>query len=1238
MSLETERDEQADVDFINQISFDEVSDTQTMRDEQADVDFINQISFDEVSDTDQIEEPLASAQEEEEDVRFIEQISLDAMDTAEERGDEDELDIEPPAPLSRASRDLPPQVIAPKSRSLMAGMELEKDPTKISVQEWAADDGRMKLLREFFESRYGENGIQKEEMSNEEYLEEFLTYKRALENNFINLGQEVDWIRTADVKDRDKLVDLYIDVENNIPGFAQEGGGSTKSALIDFFWFNVTDPVLLLTGLVGRFFTKGALETIKQTLKTSGRAAALKEAKKIGAKRGLIIGGTVEGSGEAARNIGTQRVQQAHLTQEEFEIEPIQAGLSGFIGGTLGAFGAREFEKGRMVSSIKQTDDLLQKRKKDAQKYKLNEKDKEESDKIVDNIQRKKQNETGDSEEVASDVMNPIDGKKLLDDLGNAENLDLLDVKVRNDVLSRVTKVAETIFRQHEELGTIKQLANSMDMSVDDFTNLKVNVMVNKIAKLSAARKLDPDLLDKALNKAGLNAEQFEAMTAVSWSEGGRAIGMLGSLGKRIQAFRKDPANKEFVEAIDLLSERKRPAYDNWFYKYIVQGARRLDRENRALATIQLGTTAANVFSLFGTQTIQVAGNALETAVHHAGRSLKSAATGKSSVEGFQTGLRNMVKDTFAPILFLKDPVLAQEMTEYLTKYNPNIARTIDRSVSGFDANTGLSKFATFANHLNMIVDIYGRRAIFAADIDKKLRRVGQSYDELVARGGELNTDTLRDSARQSMIATFAAMPRKLSHTGEGDAVGRTLEAGGHAVVRLVESLPFVPVIGTGEFPFARFMVNALGHQLTHSPAGFVKEVGVEAGRSVRSVGRAATIGINKMLKKQGDELLEAETPVEIMRARDRLAKGFMGSALLYAGFKYREENQDLPATVIRGDNGELYDTARFWPTGAHLALADLLVKMRNNLRDGLSLSNNVDYAQFIKDYTGVRYRSGDYAGTAEDIVSFLIEAMSGKEDADISLEQFADKVGNYFGEVSGRSLTGLGFISDIVSFFDENEAVRRDPGQVEGTGFKERVVDATTNRYTYRIPLLKQTLPVKEFPTREADQYRMDPFMRAFFGTTTYAQYNEVEKELRTLGKKDFTLTLNTGDRTAASHVNKYLGPIIEKELVKLIQSDSYKKLDKVRRSNEIDQAVSKYNQLARILGETAAREVSGPTGPSPFDRGRWIKLGAKGRALANSVYMDTYGKNVQQMQEEEPDRNHLLHGSKLGQQMRSR
>lgn len=39
----------------------------------------------------------------------------------------------------------------------------------------------MELLREFFESRYGAEGKQKADETDEQYFEKFLTYKRALE-------------------------------------------------------------------------------------------------------------------------------------------------------------------------------------------------------------------------------------------------------------------------------------------------------------------------------------------------------------------------------------------------------------------------------------------------------------------------------------------------------------------------------------------------------------------------------------------------------------------------------------------------------------------------------------------------------------------------------------------------------------------------------------------------------------------------------------------------------------------------------------------------------------------------------------------------------------------------------------------------------------------------------------------------------------------------------------------------
>lgn len=1173
------------------------------------------------------EVPEEEEEEEEEELPALEPVDL-------EIGEMDELNIKPPPPISRASRDLPPQAIAPKARSLTAPVEerQEDDSTKITVKEWANDPVRMDLLRDFFESRYGEEGVQKTDETDEEYFEKFLTYKRALENNFINLGQEVDWIRRADVEDRDKLVDLYIDVENNIPNFYEEGGGDAKSALFDYFWYNISDPILLLTGGIGKFFGKVGIETVKRTLIAKGRRAALEEAKKIGFRKGVIIGAGVEGTGEAARNIGTQRVQQAHLDLPDVEIDaagPIISGLmtSAIAGPTYGSV-----VKGEYVDLVNRK---LRRKKElsDARKeYKKEQGDEVASDKIVENINRKQQDELIDSDADNLELINPIDGKKVIDDLANVDNLDLLDGKVKNDILKRITTVADTIFREYAATDRVQQLANDIGYSQHDFLKLKINKMVTEIAKMTQARKLDPDLLDKGLAKAGIDVETFEAMAAVSFSEGGQAIGMLGPLGKRVMAYRKQ--NKAFAEAMDQLTMNKKTTSNNWFMKFL-EGVKRVDREGRALAVIQLGTTAANITSLFAAQTLQMGANAFETTVHHLGRSFHALETGEASIAKTFTGFQNAVKDTFAPLLFLDNAQLAQEMTEYLLKYNPSIARTIDRSISGFDANTGLSKFTTFANHLNMVVDVYGRRALFAAHADKQLRRVGMSFDKLVAMNGEIPTDVLKVSAREAMKGTFAAMPRSWKQGGGA------LEGISYGAVRLVEALPFVPGIGTGQFPYARFTVNAIAHQLSYSPAGFAVEAVKTAGRlrDRHIASNGVTTLTQKTLRDHGKEMMEATNPIELQQARDRLGKGIVGLGLTYAGIKYAEyldvNNENVPPTAIKsfGKDGRVADMQRFWPIGAYLATGRMLYQMAKNNDEGVPLATGVDFAEFAKNFSGVRFRTGDYTGTAEQIIKLTLEMLGPDGSLDkVAQEKLADKVGNYVGDVTGRPLTGLGFISDVLAFFDDQEAVVRDPGQIEGTGGWERFFDAVGNRYTYRIPILKQTLPKRELTTRADDRFRQDPFLRAFFGTTTYEQYTTVERELKKHNIKDFTLTINTGDKVAAGHVNKYLGPLVERELTKLVESNTYKRLSKPRQQNEILQRISGLNEIARILGETAARNIVGPSGgPTAFSRGAWVKTSSRGRAIANDVYKTMYGRDVAEQQEVEPDVDHLLNATRV-------
>ena len=154
----------------------------------------------------------------------------------------------------------------------------------IIVLAWAVfsdDPAMMDKIRQFKENYYGEKGAQKPNQTNEEYFEDFLTFKRAKENNTLNMSGMIDWIRTASPEERENFVDVYIDIENNLPNFYEKGGGSVGSALFDYLFYTVVDPIVLLGGVFGKMFSRGAMLAVKETLKKKGRDAALKEAKKI---------------------------------------------------------------------------------------------------------------------------------------------------------------------------------------------------------------------------------------------------------------------------------------------------------------------------------------------------------------------------------------------------------------------------------------------------------------------------------------------------------------------------------------------------------------------------------------------------------------------------------------------------------------------------------------------------------------------------------------------------------------------------------------------------------------------------------------------------------------------------------------------------------------------------------------------------------------------------------------------
>ena len=209
----------------------------------------------------------------------------------------------------------------------MSGLiEVEKEPEveKIPLQAYADSPEFIAKVNTFMSSAFGENGKQKENESNRDYLERWLTEKRKFESNSLYMVPQIDWLRTASQEERENFAEIWAETTINMADFTDEGGGNTASAIFDYLFYNIADPLILLSPLVSKLAVRGGMEAIKQTLKVSGRKAALKLAKELAkksaAKEGVATGILV-GAELGAKDLGAQRIAQADRKGDEVEYD-----------------------------------------------------------------------------------------------------------------------------------------------------------------------------------------------------------------------------------------------------------------------------------------------------------------------------------------------------------------------------------------------------------------------------------------------------------------------------------------------------------------------------------------------------------------------------------------------------------------------------------------------------------------------------------------------------------------------------------------------------------------------------------------------------------------------------------------------------------------------------------------------------------------------------------------------------
>jgi hypothetical protein len=158
---------------------------------------------------------------------------------------------------------------------------------------------------------------------------------------------------------------------------------------------------------------------------------------------------------------------------------------------------------------------------------------------------------------------------------------------------------------------------------------------------------------------------------------------------------------------------------------------------------------------------------------------------------------------------------------------------------------------------------------------------------------------------------------------------------------------------------------------------------------------------------------------------------------------------------------------------------------------------------------------------------------------------------------------------------------------------------------------------------------------MRLFYGVSSVERRSNIEKELLKHGMEDYTLTPRTGDKIASAFVNKYLGPLVEKDLGDIVDSKYYDSLSKNEQKVFLTRQLGEVRKISSVLGRMDAQDRNETGGSTSFTRGDWIKLSAQQRALADEIYQDKYGRSVVEQQREEPSVDHYLQATEIAKLM---
>ncbi len=557
---------------------------------------------------------------------------------------------------------------------------------------------------------------------------------------------------------------------------------------------------------------------------------------------------------------------------------------------------------------------------------------------------------------------------------------------------------------------------------------------------------------------------------------------------------------------------------------------RRLENTRRGLLVVQLATAVRNAMTQVGNIGVHTMEDALEAgtlrlfgakarAAHPtnafgtAGRLAGMMRPGKSKTKQQVDALQEIYKTEM-------DPMFAHYTSEVDDMFGPE------------GTMHGLERLTHWLNGFNRLQEWGIRRAVFTADLDRRLSARGLSLSKLEAsnRMGAIAQDDVRGAVNKALEVTWAKGFSPHANGAEGMA-GRFID--------FVNGMQKGPFALTQIIPFPRFMMNSFKWQYEHSPLPLFKYAySPEAWRKVA-----------------GGDVKE-------------LIKGSMGMAMFHTAMEIRESQapdmrwyqydpQNGPMAGVADSmgikKGEYLDLRAFNPFASYLFAADLVKRFRDGTMESL------DAKDIVMGIASTNLRAGAGLYVVDKFLNSIVDGnIERPEDMQAAFAAIGEATEGYLGATWSGMLVPAQQVTDLYDSYKEfttgEKSVVKDTSEEDFAGPMKR-----------RLPGAAETLPEVELATREAPPVREKPWMRQLFGMTVKSAKNPAEKVFDEIGYTKSDILPSTGVEAWDRAVAREMGPMVERQVSQLAENDNFKAMSSNQKDIILEPVLNKIRKAAR-------------------------------------------------------------------------